>query len=554
MKGAPMWSRLSRSRKSIWPAGLVFVLAFTTAGEARAAQAPQMPAQMQMNMDHRGGVQGRVRSDTGAAVADATVTAVNAENGAQFLATTDAQGAYAFTALPAGKYDVSISSAGLLAYVQRGVEVAADRSLALDITLNAVNAAQAAEGERQALLERIATLEQRIVDLESNTVLSEPETRVRRVEVFVDESGGEHDEPVPGATPAITYRRERAYRRQTISEKIDEALEDAASRSVSVGVDAAMGTQFASRTRGSLSANRRAYALASADLFFTAGLAQNTVFFADIVGLSGSPPDAEIPSLTLLNGYTARLVRQNELNLREAWLRTELFGQRLALTAGRLDLTNYFDANALANDESAQFISDALVNNQMLGLASNGTGVAAELDAKTGLRLKFGFQQSNTDATNLSDSLFTLTEVGYTFTPFALPEGSYRVWFRTDNTDTETIRTGVGISLDQKLTPVVGLFGRYGTRETDLGRDHFYTAGIGFQNGLVFNPQDTWGVGYAQMDLVTGEREKLAEGYYNFLLTEKLRLSFHLTHVLDASDVGGKFGYLLPGVRLQAAF
>jgi hypothetical protein len=377
---------------------------------------------------------------------------------------------------------------------------------------------------------------------------------VRRVEVFVDESGGEHDEPVPGATPAVTYRRERVYRRQTISEKIEEALEDAASRSVTVGVDAAMGTQFAGRTRGSLDANSRAYALASADLFFTAGLAQNTVFFADIVGLSGSPPDAEIPTLTLLNGYTARLVRQNELNLREAWLRTELFGQRLALTAGRLDLTNYFDANAIANDESTQFISDALVNNQMLGLASNGTGVAAEFDAKTGIRLKFGFQQSNTDATNLSDSMYTLSEVGYTFTPFALPEGSYRVWFRTDNTATDDIRKGVGISLDQKLTPVVGLFGRYGTQELDFGRDEFYSAGIGFQNGLVFSPQDTWGVGYAQMELESGESEKLAEGYYNFHLTEKLRLSFHLTHVLDAPEADSKFGYLLPGVRFQAAF
>src|SRR5688572_14424203 len=193
------------------------------------------------------------------------------------------------------------------------------------------------------------------------------------------------------------------------------------------------------------------YALASADLFFTAGIAQNTIFFADIVGLSGAPPDAEIPSLTLLNGYTARLIRQNELNLREAWLRTELFGQRLALTAGRLDLTNYFDANALANDESTQFLADALVNNQMLGLSSNGTGVAAEFDPKNGFRLKFGFQQSNTDATNLSDSMYTLTEAGYTFTPFALPEGAYRLWFRTDNS-TGSIRTGMGISIDQKLT------------------------------------------------------------------------------------------------------
>src|SRR5439155_4451717 len=103
-------------------------------------------------------------------------------------------------------------------------------------------------------------------------------------------------------------------------------------------------------------AKGHAYELASADLFFTAGLAQNTVFFADIVGLSGSPPDAEIPAATLLNSYTARLVRQNELNLREAWVRTEVFSQRLAVVAGRLDLTNYFDHNAAANDETTQFI------------------------------------------------------------------------------------------------------------------------------------------------------------------------------------------------------
>jgi hypothetical protein len=537
-------------------AALVMMLAGSAPAAAQAPGGAQPPAMPQMNMDHRGGVQGRVRNDSGAAVADVAVTATSAETGAQFMATTDAQGAYAFGALPPGKYDITIAStAGLTTFRRTGVEVVADRTGTLDITMNAATAAEAAEFERQQLLQRIATLEQRITDLESSTVLSEPETRVRRIEVFVDPAGGVHDEPVPGAEPTVTYQRERVYRRQTISEKIEEALEDAENRNVAVGVDAAMGTQFAGQTSGDLDPDARAYALASADLFFTAGIAQNTIFFADIVGLSGSPPDAEIPSLTLLNGYTARLIRQNEINLREAWLRTELFGQRLALTAGRLDLTNYFDQNAFANDETTQFIGDALVNNQMLGLSSNGTGVAAEFDPKNGFRFKFGFQQSNTDATNLSDSLYTLSEVGYTFTPFALPEGTYRVWFRTDNTAPDAIRKGLGLSFDQKLTHVVGLFARYGTQETDVDpRDSFYSLGVSFQNGLVISPLDRWGIGYAHMDLASGEREHLAEGYYNFHLTERLRLSFHLTHVLDRPDSETQFGYLLPGVRFQASF
>ena len=522
-------------------------------GEPALAQAPAMP---QMNMDHRGAIQGRVTNAGGAAVADATVTAVNDENGAQFTAVTDAQGAYAFAALPVGKYTVSTSSSGVTSFRRRGVDVAADASQPLDIRLDAATAAEAAEGERQELLQKIATLEQRITDLESNTVLSEPETRVRRVEVYVDPSGGEHDDPVSGATQQVTYQRERVYRRQTISEKIEDALAEADERSVSLGIDAATVVQGAARTRGDIGESGNAYALASADLFFTAKLAQYTVFFADVVALSGSPPDAEIPTLTLLNGYTARLETQNALNLREVWLRTELFGNRLALTAGRLDLTNYFDANAFANDESTQFLSDALVNNQMLGLASNGTGVAAEFDAKTGIRLKFGLQQSNNNATNLSDSLFTLSEIGYTFTPFALPEGNYRVWFRTDNTATDELRKGLGVSLDQKLTNMVGLFARYGTQETGdgFGDDNFSSGGVGFQNGLVFFPQDSWGIGYARLNLSSGENEHLAEGYYNFQLTERLRLSFNLTYVLDTPESGDKFGYVLPGVRFQAAF
>jgi hypothetical protein len=506
------------------------------------------------NMDHRGGIRGTVRGASGP-VGDTAVTAVNVANGARFEAMTNAQGAYAFEALPVGSYNITVVSAGLTAFRRQGVAVAENQNVQLDITLDAASAQQAGDLERQELLQQLAELKQRVTDLETNTVLSDPETRVRRVEVFVDEQGGEHDEQVPGSKPVVTYQRERVYRRQTINEKIEEALADAEEHNVKIGVDAAITTQFAKRTKGSDPfIDNRAYALASADLFFTAGIAQNTVFFADIVALSGSPPDAEIPSLTLLNGYTARLERQNELNLREVWLRTELFGQRLALTTGRLDLTNYFDANALSNDESTQFLSDALVNNQMLGLGANGTGVAAEFDPKNGFRLKFGLQQSNNDATNLSESLFTLSEVGYTFTPFALPEGSYRLWFRTDNTS-EDVRRGVGFSVDQKLSNAVGLFARYGTKDLENdGRDHYWSAGIGFQNGFIFNPQDTWGVGYAQMELQSGDREKLVEGYYNLLLTERLRLSFHLQHALESPAAGEKFGYLLPGVRLQASF
>ena len=416
----------------------------------------------------------------------------------------------------------------------------------------------------QTIQERLAELERRVAELESSTVLSEPETHVRQVQVWVDANGVEYDHDVPGSRPVVTYQRERVYRRQTINEKIEEALSAEAESKVQVGVDAAIVPQGVVQVQGDdTEANGRVYELASADLYFTARIAQYTLFFADVVGLTGPPPDTEIPALTLLNGYTARLVRQNELNVREAWVRTELFSQRLALNAGRLDLTNYFDRNAGANDETSQFISDALVNNPTLGLSTNGAGVALVFDPKRSINFKVGFQQSNTDATSLSDSVFSLAEVGYLATPFSLGEGNYRVWGRLDNS-TGRNRTAFGVSLDQKLASMVTLFGRYGYGQiagdseegaapSSVGH-HFYSGGFQFQNGLVVNPADSWGIGYAQAELALGGKEKLVEGYYNFGLTERLRLSFHLQYFKEWGIAPHPVAYLVPGLRLQASF
>ena len=85
---------------------------------APGAQGEHIGQRDRVGMDHRGAVQGRVTNASGAAVADAAVVAVNEENGAQFTANTDAQGAYAFAALPVGKYTVSIATAGVTTFSQ----------------------------------------------------------------------------------------------------------------------------------------------------------------------------------------------------------------------------------------------------------------------------------------------------------------------------------------------------------------------------------------------------------------------------------------------------
>src|SRR5262245_35103505 len=488
-------------------------------------------------------VDGRVTNVQGGAVASADVTLrVLPPPGTPVMArmanmpgmssaerTTQSRpdGSFAFDQVPAGQYVLFVDFAGFERSSQEITVTAQPRTVTIvlqPLELAGEPVAALTGGgavDTQLLIDRIKTLEQRISDLEAGTVISETETRVKRVEVYVDQNGNQFDQPVPGAKRTVTYQRERVYRRQSLGEKLEEALAENDAKKITVGVSAASVTQFAKQTKGEpAEADDHAYQLSSADLFFSAGVAQYTSFFADIVGLSGAPPDAEIQGLTLLNAYTARLVRQNEVNVREAWVRTELFSQRLGIMAGRLDLTNLFDRNAFANDETSQFISDALVNNPMLGLAVNGAGVAGVFDPKNGFAFKAGFQQSSNEATNLSESLYTLFEGDYVARPRGLSEGAYRVWVRNDNSSGVN-RTGVGVSADQKLTNMFGVFGRYGTADAEGGRDHFYSLGFQVQNAAVFNPLDYWGFGYAQTNLNTGDHERIVEGYYNFKLSEK---------------------------------
>ena len=91
--------------------------------------------------------------------------------------------------------------------------------------------------------------------------------------------------------------------------------------------------------------------------------------------------------------------------------------------------------------------------------------LAAVYDPHGSFNFKLGIQQSDPAATNLSESMYTLAEVGYRARPSFLGEGNYRLWYRTDNS-TGSRLGAYGVSIDQKLTPIITAFGRYGAGET----------------------------------------------------------------------------------------
>ncbi|MBT3921108.1 MAG: hypothetical protein HOF21_00890 [Nitrospina sp.] len=416
--------------------------------------------------------------------------------------------------------------------------------------------------EVRVLRNRTQELEDRLMDLESKAVLSEPELIVKQKDIWVCDDGQEFDRPDRAKCrdgkelrKSFTYQREKVYRRQTISEKIEEAL--TAEEGISMGVSATATVQQAigigsheNKAEGDL------FGIGSVDLLLIGKPALNTMFFVDIEAIGGFSPDTTISNISVLNSDNARRTNDRELNIREAWMKLELFEQQLSLYGGMLDLTNYFDANRVANDEDSQFITDTLVNNPLLGAPANGGGITAIYDPKTGVNFRWGIQRSDSASTGLTEEVFSVIEIGYLSHFITIPEGHYRVWYRFDK-DLGKENMAYGFSIDQKLSASLTLFGRFGHKFTSdqfQDDDFFYSGGFQFKNRYTFSPGDYWAFGYQHTDLGTEIKESLIEGYYNFDLAESFKASFHLQYLFDSNSGGADKSYLLPGLRVHFDF
>jgi hypothetical protein len=239
----------------------------------------------------------------------------------------------------------------------------------------------------------------------------------------------------------------------------------------------------------------------------------------------------------------------------------DLPGNRVEMTIGKIDLFGFFDQNAVAGDEAAQFLNNVFVHNPMLD--SGGDIAADAYGFAPGLRLGY-FGEGETIGWGASLGVFA-SGAGATFdgslgrplviAQFELspkqingePRGSYRVyaWTNGHTTDldgAEQRHTGFGLSADQRVGRDWNLFGRYGQRTSgDGGFDRALT--LGFEHG-----GRAWGRGNDALGLAAGwlktdpawrdatadgtlagyaasGNEQVAELYYRMKLNEQLEIT-----------------------------
>ena len=98
----------------------------------------------------KGVLAGNVLDPSGAAVANAAITAKSVENGTVFNAQSSSAGNYRFPSIPLGHYNVSANATGFKQIVNNNVEVRVGTTTSLDLTLTTGSASETVSVEANA--------------------------------------------------------------------------------------------------------------------------------------------------------------------------------------------------------------------------------------------------------------------------------------------------------------------------------------------------------------------------------------------------------------------
>jgi hypothetical protein len=299
------------------------------------------------------------------------------------------------------------------------------------------------------------------------------------------------------------------------------------------------------------------------DLFFVAQPLTYGIFFVDLEAAGGQGPDEILHSNAILNGDAGSLQDSDgvdRVRLREAWTQFDLFTKRLQLVAGKIDITNYFDQNAVANDETTQFLTGAFVNNAVLQNPANGPGVSLLWDEKKGIRLRAAVQKPNNTGFRVSERLYGIAQAETLMHWFYGREGNYRAWGRV-NGNTEDDNVGFGISFDQLVWPEWTTFARYGVGEPsvrDLLGKWAWSTGVEKRALLPYRLKDVGAIALGQQKGPSKGRELIAETYYRILFSDHFSSTLNLQWLAgsggDVNSVNETDNAWLIGLRSQIDF
>ena len=419
------------------------------------------------------------------------------------------------------------------------------------------------------------------------------------VAVVIGASGiGLADEHETGAVHTLTCLP-CMNQRDTLTDNWFSVGEALGARGVTVGLSLTQGYQI--NLDGGLSTHRHAgrytgsYDLEIELDLETLGGLPGAVLFAHAEGSwSDGLDDSSIGSLFGVNGDAGG---DRSIDVTEVYYEQALLAEALRIRIGKLDLGGgfecrgcpvAFDGNAYANDETAQFLNGALVNNPTIPMPDVGLGVVVYYQPVEQVYVSAGVADARADgretgfrtAMHGADDFFSILEAGVTpqiSSNNGPLQGAYRVgvWYdpqpkdRHDGSGARRDDVGFYVSLEQAVlresaeeedSQGLGVFARYGCADSDVNEvKTFWSVGAQYQGLIPSRDEDVAGVGVAQGRLVesagfTRPHETVMEVYYNAAITPWLSVSPSLQYVVNSGGDRDVDDATVVGIRAQMAF
>jgi len=291
----------------------------------------------------------------------------------------------------------------------------------------------------------------------------------------------------------------------------------------------------------------------SADLEISKKIGDHGRAMVILSGAYGDGLDPRIPSWWGINGDAEG---EQRVYLKELWYEHELLDGKLVFTVGKVDLTAYFDANEVANDENTQFLSPGFVHSAAIEFPDdNGPGVRITVAPLDLVDISFAWGEGDADWNEMGHRSFFIGEVGL-HPQFSELEGNYRLygWFRRHHRDEGFVswadqmmgvsdsRNGwcLGFSLDQTVTPQITLFALLGYQDKEVYEFAWaWSLGAEVRGGYWGREADALGIAYGMAMIsddykafqrLSGEPwfrkdESHLELYYRFQLNDHISIS-----------------------------
>ncbi len=285
------------------------------------------------------------------------------------------------------------------------------------------------------------------------------------------------------------------------------------------------------------------------------------------------------------------------MDILEAWYEQGFLGGDLRIRAGKIDLTGgfeckgcpvAFDGNLYANDNTSQFLNNALNNNPTIPFPAQGLGFVAYYNPSDLWYAAFGMADAQADSRETGfntafhdeDYFVYLVETGLT------PEidlgngplqGAYRIgaWLdgqpkaKYSNSTNDHQDVGIYVSADQVVckensnpddTQGIGVFARYGYANSDLNAvTNFWSVGAQYQGLFDGRDDDILGVGFGYGEFsnrdtaLLDDNEAVTEVYYNAVVTDWLSISPSLQYLKHPGGAETSDAVVL-AVRAQMSF